>query len=103
MTRAACHTRQITAGGIEYRIDGGPAIVDFQSFLEDLDTAVGTVVNDSSAFAAFADAVLGPSPCPTSRRPCEAPSKPGTSASTPWSKGPCPTRPGASAAWTPCR
>ncbi|HEX6015197.1 MAG TPA: di-heme-cytochrome C peroxidase [Geminicoccaceae bacterium] len=64
MTCAACHTRQITAGGVEYWIDGGPAIVDFQSFLEDLDTAVGTVINDRSAFAAFADAVLGPSPPP---------------------------------------
>src|SRR5712691_4719885 len=33
MTCAACHTRQITAEGKTYRIDGGPAIVDFQSFL----------------------------------------------------------------------
>ena len=64
MTCAACHTRQIASGGIQYRIDGGPAIVDFQSFLEDLDAAVGTVVNDTTAFAAFAEAVLGPSPPP---------------------------------------
>ena len=64
MTCAACHTRQITSQGIEYRIDGGPAIVDFQSFLADLDVAVGTVVNDSAAFTAFANAVLGPSPPP---------------------------------------
>src|ERR1700722_11712807 len=35
MTCAACHTRQITVAGKTYRIDGGPAIVDFQSLLRD--------------------------------------------------------------------
>ena len=64
MTCAACHTRQISSGGIQYRIDGGPAIVDFQSFLADLDTAVATVLNSNAAFTAFANAVLGPSPPP---------------------------------------
>src|SRR5262245_13953120 len=33
MTCAACHTRQIEVGGSSYRIDGGPAIVDFQGLL----------------------------------------------------------------------
>ena len=64
MTCAACHTRQIASGGVKYRIDGGPALVDFQSFLEDLDTAVGTVAAGGPAFTAFAEAVLGPSPPP---------------------------------------
>ncbi|MFZ1430110.1 MAG: di-heme-cytochrome C peroxidase [Geminicoccaceae bacterium] len=64
MTCAACHTRQIVSGGIPYRIDGGPAIVDFQSFLADLDTAVGRVLSSGPAFTAFATAVLGPSPPP---------------------------------------
>lgn len=64
MTCAACHTRQIESQGTAYRIDGGPAIVDFQSFLQDLDTATAKVVNDSATFAAFATAVLGPSPTP---------------------------------------
>ncbi|MGD9508181.1 MAG: di-heme-cytochrome C peroxidase [Geminicoccaceae bacterium] len=64
MTCAACHTRQISSGGVQYRIDGGPALVDFQSFLEDLDTAVGAVVAGGPVFAAFAEAVLGPSPPP---------------------------------------
>jgi len=58
MTCAACHTRQITAEGKTYRIDGGPAIVDFQSFLTDLDTAVGQVVASDAAFRSFANAVL---------------------------------------------
>lgn len=58
MTCAACHTRQIEAGGIAYRIDGGPAIIDFQGFLSDLNAAVGRVVQDQSAFTAFASTVL---------------------------------------------
>ncbi|MCJ2045238.1 di-heme-cytochrome C peroxidase [Methylobacterium sp. J-078] len=59
MTCAACHTRQIDVGGTAYRIDGGPAIVDFQSFLADLDKAVGGVVASPEAFAPFARSVLG--------------------------------------------
>ena len=51
--------------GVQFRIDGGPAIVDFQSFLEDLDAAVGAVVAGGPAFTAFASAVLGPSPSPS--------------------------------------
>jgi hypothetical protein len=49
MTCPACHTRQIIAKGKTYRIDGGPAIVHFQSFLTDLDTAVGRPSGASSA------------------------------------------------------
>ncbi|TCO68855.1 di-heme-cytochrome C peroxidase [Rhodovulum euryhalinum] len=59
MTCAACHTREIDVNGTAYRIDGGPAIVDFQAFLQDLDAAVLAVLADEDAFAAFADAVLG--------------------------------------------
>jgi hypothetical protein len=39
ITCSACHTRQIVANGAAYRIDGGPALVDFQGFLSDLDSA----------------------------------------------------------------
>lgn len=60
MTCAACHTRQIAVEGQNYRIDGGPAIVDFQSFLADLDAAVGAVLTDPQAFSDFAGAALGP-------------------------------------------
>jgi mono/diheme cytochrome c family protein len=58
MTCSACHTRQITAGGETYRIDGGPAIVDFQGYLADLDTAVGQVLATDAVFNPFAAAVL---------------------------------------------
>jgi hypothetical protein len=59
MTCAACHTREIMAEGAALRIDGGPAIVDFQGFLADLDTAVGSVLASDTAFAGFAATVLG--------------------------------------------
>jgi hypothetical protein len=58
MTCAACHTRQITAEGKHYRIDGGPAIVEFQSLLTDLDAAVARVLVSDAAFQPFATAVL---------------------------------------------
>ena len=58
MTCSACHTRQITAKGKAYRIDGGPAFADFQSLLSDLDVAVGKVVASDAAFAPFASAAL---------------------------------------------
>jgi hypothetical protein len=59
MTCSACHARQIDVNGTDYRIDGGPAIVDFQSFLKDLNDAVAAAQATPEAFAAFADAVLG--------------------------------------------
>jgi hypothetical protein len=62
MTCSACHTRQIEVNGTEYRIDGGPAIVDFQSFLADLNDAVAAVLATPEAFDDFAAAVLGTDP-----------------------------------------
>ena len=59
MSCAACHTRQIDVEGTAYRIDGGPALVDFQSFLRDLDNAVLDVLASDANFDTFADAVLG--------------------------------------------
>ena len=54
MTCAACHTREIEVAGTRYRADGGPATVDFQAFLTDLDFAVGHILSDNATFAAFA-------------------------------------------------
>jgi len=64
MTCAACHTRQITVQTKAYRIDGGPAIVDIQSFLTDLDLTVRALLNGPSGFDAFSHAILGSSPTP---------------------------------------
>lgn len=62
MTCAACHTRQISVQGKSYRVDGGPAIVDFQSFLSDLHLAMGKLLSDPATFDNFSHAILGPSP-----------------------------------------
>ena len=58
ITCSACHTRQLDVGGKAYRIDGGPAFVDFQAFLSDIDKAVGDVTASQASFAPFAAAVL---------------------------------------------
>jgi hypothetical protein len=60
MTCSACHTRQIEVAGVSYRADGGPGIVDFQSFLSGLDQAVQAVLDKPAAFKDFAAVVLGP-------------------------------------------
>ncbi len=67
MTCAACHTRQISVEDKNYRIDGGPAIADFQSFLADIDVATGKILSDASAFGDFAETVLGRSAQPEDR------------------------------------
>lgn len=65
MNCSACHTREITVSGQNYRIDGGPAIVDFQSLLNDLDLSMKAVRASDASFQAFAVAVLGtPNPKP---------------------------------------
>jgi len=62
MTCAACHTREIQVNGTPIRIDGGPAIVVFQSLMADLDTSVGGLLKDQPGFDAFAASVLGGTP-----------------------------------------
>jgi hypothetical protein len=61
MTCAACHVREIRVDNSYYRIDGGPAIVDFQTFATDLGSAVEATLNDSKLFDDFAKSVLGSS------------------------------------------
>lgn len=64
MTCAACHTREIQVNGAPIRIDGGPAIVVFQSLMADLDISVGGLLKDQPGFDAFAASVLGGTPTP---------------------------------------
>ncbi|MGV1751488.1 di-heme-cytochrome C peroxidase [Agrobacterium sp. CG674] len=59
MTCSACHTREIAVSGTRYRIDGGPALVDFHGLLVDVNNATQAVVNDKTAYEAFAKEVLG--------------------------------------------
>jgi len=58
---SACHTRQISVAGQEYRIDGGPALVDAQSMFADFDKAFAAVLATDASFETFAKDVL-PSP-----------------------------------------
>lgn len=62
MTCSGCHVRQINVQGASWRIDGGPALSDFQSFLTDLDKAVEKILTDQAAFDEFAKAVGSQSP-----------------------------------------
>ncbi len=64
MSCAACHNRQIEVDHVNYRIDGGPAFVDFQSLATDLSLAVSLVLTDNKAFNDFARTVLGNSASP---------------------------------------
>ena len=57
ITCAACHTRQFTVGGVNYRADGGPAFSDIFSFFKDLDSAVGFTLSNGQAFTQFQQAV----------------------------------------------
>src|SRR5690348_10239010 len=58
VTCSACHTRQLEVDGKMYRVDGGPALTDFQAFLSDLDKAVEDVTASDASFTPFAAAVL---------------------------------------------
>lgn len=64
ITCAACHTRNIVANGVTYRIDGGPAFTDFQSLLVDTVNGVRQATAPGAAFDDFAARVLGPNPSP---------------------------------------
>lgn len=61
MTCAACHTGQLRARGVTWRIQGGRANADFQSFLVDLGTAARATQSDPARFARFSTTVLGAS------------------------------------------
>jgi hypothetical protein len=60
LTCSACHTAELEFGGKRVRVDGGPALFDFQSFIEALDAALAATANDPAKFDRFAHAVLGP-------------------------------------------
>jgi len=59
ITCSACHTRQIEVNGTQYRVDGGPALADFQRFLTDLDQSVEKTLADPVKFKEAAIRVRG--------------------------------------------
>jgi len=59
MTCAACHTAQLTYEGKTLRIDGGPGLADYQSFIEGFVAALHATRDDAAKWDRFAVAVLG--------------------------------------------
>lgn len=58
LTCAACHTSEIRYANHVLRVDGGPPMADFQSFIEELSQALTSTTNDDEKFARFARSVL---------------------------------------------
>jgi hypothetical protein len=65
---SACHSRQIEVEGVAWRIDGGPALSNFQNFLADLDAAMTAVTASDAGFKSFSDRVLGASTSDVDRK-----------------------------------
>ncbi len=59
LTCAACHTTQINYQGTQMRIDGGPALGDFETFNRKLVEALTATYEDKFKFARFAKNILG--------------------------------------------
>ena len=59
---SACHTAELTYQGTALRVDGGPSLFDFQSFIENLDAAIRATADapePSEKWTRFARAALG--------------------------------------------
>ncbi|HEY0026835.1 MAG TPA: di-heme-cytochrome C peroxidase [Allosphingosinicella sp.] len=69
---SACHTAELNYGGKAYRIDGGPSLVDFQSFIEAIDGALTATHNDSAKWERFAAKVLAGKDTPANRATLKA-------------------------------
>ena len=55
---AACHTARMTYGETSLTVDGGPSLLDFQSFVEDLDAALAATKADAAKWDRFEAKVL---------------------------------------------
>jgi mono/diheme cytochrome c family protein len=55
---SACHTAQLNFQGKAVTVDGAPSLVDFQLFIEDIDAALDSTLNDGAKFDRFAAKVL---------------------------------------------
>lgn len=55
---AACHTAKISYQGTDIIVDGGPNLLDFQLFIEELDAAMQATIADTAKWNRFAANVL---------------------------------------------
>jgi processive rubber oxygenase RoxA-like protein len=58
---SACHTAELTYKNRAIHVDGAPTLSDFQTFFEDLATALAETRDDATKFGRFARKVLGQS------------------------------------------
>lgn len=61
MNCSACHTAQMTHSGRTVTVDGGPSLVDFQTFIEAVDAALTATRADPAKWDRFAAKVLSKS------------------------------------------
>jgi mono/diheme cytochrome c family protein len=64
---SACHTAEIVYEGAAERIDGGPSLVDFQSFIEAAGGALAATRDDPAKWGRFAAKVLQDRDTPANR------------------------------------
>ena len=64
---AACHTSELILGDKRVRIEGAPALADFQSFIDGVLFSLRATDQDEAKFRRFADDVLTPSALPADR------------------------------------
>ncbi len=67
MNCAACHTAEVNYNGQAIRVDGGPSLGDYQTFVEAMDLAVAQTLADEARFGRFAAKVLAGKDTPENR------------------------------------
>ena len=72
MNCSACHTAELNHNGKAYRVDGGPSLVDFQSFVESVDAALTATHDDAAKWERFAAKVLQGKDTPANRTKLKA-------------------------------
>lgn len=68
MNCAACHTNELTFNGKRLRIEGAPALTDFQGYLRSLNAALATTRGDPAKMDRFAAKVLLDADTPANRK-----------------------------------
>ena len=69
---SACHTAKISYQGAEAIVDGAPSLLDFQSFIEELDKALLRTQAQPEVWDRFAAEVLGEKDSPANREELRA-------------------------------
>ncbi len=65
---SACHTAQVTYRSSTLRVDGGPSLADFQTFIESFNWALNRTRDDPAKFERFATRLFGGPDQPNARR-----------------------------------